>query len=523
MNVIGIDLGTTKSAVAVWQKDAPIIIAGEDGESIVPSVVAIDPATGGWVVGKQARQIAIEHPKSAAYSVKRFIGRRFSDENVAESLGRHRILYDIEESRTRKDRIEVEIEGRHLSPQEVSSKILQYLKARAEAYLGQEVKEAVITVPAYFHDSQRQATRDAGQLAGLNVRRVVSEPTAACLAFGFQKLKEERKTVAVYDLGGGTFDISILEIGRGPFRVLATNGDTHLGGDDIDWMIVDWALQQIREVEGERWSADVGALAYLRAAAEQAKKDLSDRDSTRMSFTGLDSQVRELDTPLTQETLRLLIKPLIDKTLGLCAQAIEDAKVDVSKIAEVLLVGGQTRMPALREAIAEFFKMEPNVSVRPEEVVALGAAVQAAILTGEAKGLKLADVVPLTLGVSAQGEMDPIIPRNTPIPVSMSKPYTTTYDNQESVEVKIYQGESASAGDNIKLGSIILKGITPAKAKVPEIEVKFHVDQDGILHVTGRDLHTGNVEELTITDSMRLGADEVKAMLAKMQPASVDE
>ena len=532
MSIVGIDLGTTKSAVAVWQQNEPVILKGEDGQAIVPSVVALDPADGQWVVGRRAREISIEHPQSAIYSIKRFIGRRFSDEKVVDSLEKSRILYDVEQSRTRPDRIEVEVEGNHLTPQEVSAKILQYLKARAIAQLGREVQEAVITVPAYFTDSQRQATRDAGRLAGLDVRRVLSEPTAACLAFGFRKLHEETKTVAVYDVGGGTFDISILKVGRGPFRVLATNGDAFLGGDDLDWAIVDWAIARVGGAERAKMREDAHALARLRAAAEQAKKELSEAEETPLRIRGKLSpqlEISDLDLTLTRAELQQLSKTFVERTLELCAKALHDARVDVSEVAEVLLVGGQTRMPAIREAVSNFFRKQPNTTVKPEEVVALGAAVQAAILTGEAKGLKLIDAVPLTLGVGTQGKMDTLIPRNTGIPVDVSKIYTTTYDNQESVEIKIYQGEAEEVDKNIKLGNIILKGIMPAPAQEPEIEVKFHVDADGILHVTSKDLRTGNAEELTITDTMRLSEEEVSEMLrvsemlGKPQAQSVDD
>jgi molecular chaperone DnaK len=526
MDVIGIDLGTTKSAVAVWQTNEPVIIQDTDGDNIVPSVVALNHADGQWVVGKPAKEIASVQPESAIYSIKRFIGRRFSDEKVLNSLESHRILYEVEESPTRRDRIEVEIEGSRLTPQEVSAKILRYLKERAEAYLGDEVQEAVITVPAYFHDSQRQATRDAGRIAGLNVKRVLSEPTAACLAFGYQKLSEERKTVAVYDLGGGTFDISIMEVGQGPFRVLATNGDPFLGGDDLDWLIVDWALEQIGGEEAKKLQHDVHALAHLRAAAEQVKKELSKSESARLRVKGKLSEaspLSDLDLPLTQTQLDLLAKDFVARTLVPCERAVHDSKIDLSSIKEVLLVGGQTRMPAIRKAVREYFQREPNTSVKPEEVVALGAAVQAAILMGKAKGLKLADVVPQTLGVSTKGDMDAIIARNTPIPVTKSKIYSTAYDNQENVEIKIYQGESALADNNIMLGRFILKGIAPAPAREPEIEVKFHVDQDGILHVTGKDQRTNNVEELTITDSMRLSEEEVKDMIGNAQKSVADE
>ena len=514
--IVGIDLGTTKSAIAVWQNNEPRIIADPTGENIVPSVVALDPDTGQWVVGQRAKELATVNPQGAIYSAKRFMGRRFSDEAVQTALNKRRVLYGVEESQRRQDVIEVVVGNEHLIPQEVSAKLLEHLKANAEATLGHEVSEAVITVPAYFHDSQRQATRDAGRIAGLNVKRVLNEPTAACLAFGYQKLAEERKTVAVYDLGGGTFDISILDVGRGPFRVRATNGNTYLGGDDIDWLVVDWALDKIGGEKPLKLRKDVQALARLRVAVEQAKKELSSAEQAQIQVVGPlspNSGITDLSLELTRAELEQITKSFIEETLIPCGQALHDARLKPSDIQEVLLVGGQTRMPAIRQAVRDFFGIEPNISVKPEEVVALGAAVQAAILGGEATGLKLADVVPLSLGVSTKGLMDTIIPRNTPIPVTKTKIYSTAYDNQESVEIKIYQGERKAVEENYKLGGFILKGIIPGPAEEPEIEVTFHVDQDGILHVTGKDLRTGNSHETTITDSMRLSEEEIEAMI----------
>lgn len=518
--IVGIDLGTTKSAIAVWQNGAPYIIPSETGSPIVPSVVAIDPLNGKWVVGERAKAIAIEHPNAAIYSAKRFIGRRYSDKAVQGNLEKMRILYEVEESRQRRDGIEVAIGSNRLTPQEVSAKVLQYMKASAETHLNHEITEAIITVPAYFHDSQRQATRDAGRITGLNVKRVLNEPTAACLAFGFKKLAEERKTVAVYDLGGGTFDISIVDIGRGPFRVRATNGDTYLGGDDLDWAIVDWVIEQIGGGEAWQLTQDVMALAQLRAAVEKSKKELSFADETQIQVKGElspKSKITDVDLSLTQAQLKHLAEPFIKRTLESCKRALHDARLTPSEITEVLLVGGQTRMPTIREAVRDFFGVEPNISVEPEEVVALGAAVQAAILAGEAAGIKLADVVSLTLGVNTKGSMNPIIPRNTPIPVVKTKIYSTAEDNQESVEIQVYQGEAKPVADNIKLGEFILTGLAPAPAEKPEIEVTFHVDQDGILHVTGKDLYSGNFQEITITDSMRLSDGEIEFILSKAQ------
>jgi molecular chaperone DnaK len=514
--IVGIDLGTTKSAVAIWQNNEPQIIPDASGQNIVPSVVAFDAATKQWVVGQAAKQIATEDPEAAIYSAKRLMGRRYSDDAVRTAL--EHVPYALEESREGKHGIEMVVADQHLTPQEVSAKLLVHLKATAEAKLGHEVTEAVITVPAYFHDSQRQATRDAGLIAGLEVKRVLNEPTAACLAFGFQKLAEERKTVAVYDLGGGTFDISILDIGRGPFRVRATNGDTYLGGDDIDLLLVKWAIKKIGGKEAAQIEQDANALARLRAAVELAKRDLSATEKTHITVAGSlspNSKITDLSLELTRLELEQLTEPFIKKTLKPCEQALRDARLSPSDIKEVLLVGGQTRMPSIRRAVRDFFGIEPNTSVKPEEVVALGAAVQAAIMSGEASDLKLADVVPLSLGVNTKGLMDTIIPRNTPIPVNKTKLYSTDLENQESVEISIYQGEGTTVQENSKLGSFTLKGILPAPAGEPEIEVTFHVDQDGILHVTGKDLRTENSHEVTITDSMRLTKEEIAALIEK--------
>lgn len=515
--ILGIDLGTTNSGVAIWRDGAPQIIPDAEGRPLTPSVVAFDPDTESWLVGHPAREFALTHPLTAVYSIKRFIGRRFGDAVIQEELQHGHILYEIEESRQRRDVIEVALCQRHLTPQEVSAKILQKLKADAEAYLGHEISEAVITVPAYFHDSQRQATRDAGKIAGLRVRRVFNEPTAACLAFGYQRMAEERHLVAVYDLGGGTFDISLLEVGgRRPFRVRATNGDTHLGGDDLDWFIVDWVLTQIGGTAGRKAKEDPVAQARLRAVAEQVKITLSSAAAARIHLPGPLSptvDLHDLDIELTIAQFNALMQSFVDKTLAPCAKALHDARLKAADIQEVLLVGGQTRTPAIRDAVREFFGREPNVSVNPEEVVALGAAVQAAILAGDATGLKLADVVPLSLGVETQGLMDVLIARNTPIPITEVRSYSTAYDNQESVEIKIYQGERPMAADNVKLGSFILRGIEPALKGEPEIAVTFHVDSDSILLVTAEDVNTGNRKEITITDSIRLSDEDIEKMV----------
>jgi molecular chaperone DnaK len=521
-DIIGIDLGTTKSVVTIWRDGAPQVIRDAEGRGIMPSVVALDPDTNQLVAGYRAQEIATQHPRLAVSSIKRFMGRRFREEVVQDDLsrdGQTRILYDVEESRRKQGGIEVVLGDKHLTPQQISALILGRLKALAEAELKREIAEAVITVPAYFHDSQRQATRDAGRIAGLEVRRVLNEPTSACLAYGYSRLDEPRRRVAVYDLGGGTFDISILEMGDGrPFSVWAINGDTHLGGDDLDWLIIEWALGQVGGDIQSKIRDDIVALARLRAAARRAKIELSEAAEARLRVEGPlspESGVTDLDLPLTRATLNTIAKPWIDRTLEPCRKALADAGLGPSDIDEVLLVGGQTRMPAIREAVGAFFGRAPNTTLHPEEVVGMGAAVQGAVLAGQAHGIKLADAIPLSLGVKTGAKMDRLIARNTPLPYRMPEPkiYSTVVPNQESVEIMIYQGERPLAEDNTKLGAFRLSGILPAPAGEPEIAVTFHVDQDGILHVAGEDLRTGAKQQLTITDSMRLTDEEIAAMV----------
>jgi len=515
--ILGIDLRTTNSAAAVWRNGAPAIISNPDGEHLTPSVVAVDGEE--IVVGRRARQLRIEHPDAAVYSIKRFIGRRLDETVVQDDLHQMRILYTIGSSPNRGG-IEVTLGNRHLTPQQLSAHILRKLKRDAETILGHPVTEAVITVPAYFHDSQRQATRDAGLLAGLNVKRVINEPTAACLAFAHRRLLEPRRTVAVFDLGGGTFDVSILEIGKGPFRVRSTHGDTHLGGDDFDWAIVEWVIASLPPADQATVRADASALSRLAAAAERAKVALSTQDSARLQVTGAlgsTTAVRDLDVELTQANLDQLAAPLISRALNSCQNALNDARLQPQAIREVLMVGGQTRMPAVRAAVRQFFGIEPNVSVDPDEVVALGAAVQAAILNNEATGLMLADVTPLSLGVNTVGKMDQLIPRNSPVPFEVSRLYSTVSDKQETVDIQIYQGESPLVANNIRLGTVQLRGIEPAPAGQPEINVTFHVDPDGILHVSARNVRTGVLAEVTITDSLRLSDEDIAAQVREAE------
>ncbi len=516
--IVGIDLGTTKSAIAVWRDGAPQIIPDTEGRRIIPSIVAMDPQNGQLVAGYRAQEIAANYPRAAISSIKRFMGRRFDEDTVQMALKKLQIFYDVEASRRHQGAIEVMVNEMRLMPQQVSAKILQRLKETAEAVLGFEISQAVITVPAYFHDTQRQSTREAGQLAGLEVTRVINEPTAACLAFSYNKRDDSRRTIAVYDLGGGTFDISILDAGgRKPFRVRSTSGDTLLGGDDLDQLIVDWILSEIGGQEAQRLREDIIALALLRATAKRAKAELSSYEMAGVQVPGQlspTSGVRDLDLELTRGRLEAIAKPFMEKTLVPCQQALKDAGLAASDIEEVLLVGGQTRMPAIRRWVRDFFGREPNTSVPPEEVVALGAAVQGAMLAGEATGLKLADVVPLTLGVRRQGGlMHPLIKRNTPVPVTVTEMFSTTKNRQESVEVQVWQGERPLVEENVDLGSFILRGIELAPAGQPKIEVAFHVDADGILHVTGKDVRTGVYEQMMVTGSLRLTDEEIDELI----------
>ncbi len=525
-DIIGIDLGTTNSGAAIWRDGAPQMIPNTEGSYLTPSVVAFDPGKEEWVVGQEARDILKQTPWNVVKSIKRFVGRRFRGKNFKEEIEKLHVLYKVEESTHRKGGIDVVLGTWHLTPQEISAKILQKIKSEAEAYLSQEVTAAVITVPAYFNATQRQATRDAGRIAGLDVKRVLNEPTAACLAFGYKKLSEERKTVAIYDLGGGTFDISILDVGRGPFRVRATNGNTLLGGDDLDWMILTWVLDQLGKTEKEKLTEDVIAQARILAAVEQAKIALSEAGDTEIKVPGQLSptvQLNDLALKITRAQLEHLAESFIEQTLEPCRKALQDAKLSPPEIKEVLMVGGQTRMPAIRQAVKGFFGIELNVDVNPEEVVTLGAAVQAAILAGEARGIVLSDVVPLTLGVRAQGGlMDALISRNSAIPIKKAKIYTTTTDHQDSVEIQVYQGEKPQTADNVKLGCFTLSGIEPAPAGQPEIEVIFHVDENGILHVSAKDKYTEEIQKISITDSVRLSDIEIQKMIKDAEKHGVE-
>src|SRR5262245_40341478 len=477
--VIGIDLGTTNSVVAVVEGGNPTVIANQEGSRLTASVVGFTKE-GETLVGQVAKRQAITNPENTVFSIKRFMGRRY-DEVLSEIK-----LVPYKVVKATNGDVRVEIRGKQYAPPEISGTILRKLKEAAEAYLGEKVTQAVITVPAYFNDSQRQATKDAGKIAGLDVLRIVNEPTAAALAYGLDKKKDE--TIAVFDLGGGTFDISILEIGEGVFEVKATNGDTHLGGDDFDQRVIDWIAEEFRKEHGIDLRKDRMALQRLKEAAEKAKCELSTTLQTEINLpfiTADASGPKHLVLTLTRAKLEALVSDLIERTLGPCRQAMQDAGVTTKDIDEVILVGGQTRMPKVQDAVKNLFGKEPHKGVNPDEVVAVGAAVQAAVLTGEVKDLLLLDVTPLPLGIETLGGvMTPLISRNTTIPTKKSEVFTTAADSQTSVEVHVLQGERPMARDNRTLGKFHLIGIPPAPRGVPQVEVTFDIDANGILNVS---------------------------------------
>jgi len=512
---VGIDLGTTFSEIAIMQAGEPTVIPSAEGGNLTPSYVAISK-TGERLVGQVARRQAIVNPENTIFLIKRFMGRKWG-----EPTGRELSVEDdakrkpYKVTRGSNNEVRVAMGGKEYSPPEVSAMILQKLKADAEAYLGEPVTEAVITVPAYFNDAQRQATKDAGQIAGLNVLRIINEPTAAALAYGLDKKKEE--TVAVYDLGGGTFDISVLELGDGTFQVKSTAGDTHLGGDDFDQRIMDWLADEFKKDQGIDLRNDKMAMQRLKEAAEKAKIELSTVQQTEVNLPFITADAagpKHLTINLTRSKLEQLVMDLVEKTLVPCRQALDDAGIPTSKIDEVVLVGGQTRMPLVQQKVKEFFGKEPNKGVNPDEVVAIGAAIQAGVLKGEVKDVLLLDVTPLTLGIETMGGVaTPLITRNTTIPTSKSQLFSTAADNQPSVEIHVLQGERPMAGDNRTLGRFILDGILPAPRGLPQIEVTFDIDANGILSVRARDKGTGKEQKITITASSGLSKDDV----AKMQ------
>jgi molecular chaperone DnaK len=516
--IIGIDLGTTNSVVAVMEGGEPVVITNPEGGRLTPSVVAFTK-TGERLVGQVAKRQAVTNPENTIFSIKRFMGRKFDEVNEEMKMVPYQVV------RASNGDARVNALGKEYSPPEISAMILQKLKQAAEEYIGSPIARAVITVPAYFNDAQRQATKDAGQIAGLEVMRIVNEPTAAALAYGLDKKKDE--TIAVYDFGGGTFDISILEVGEGVVEVKATNGDTHLGGDNLDQRIIDWIITEFKNTEGIDLGKDRMALQRLRESAEKAKMELSTVIETDLNLPFITADAtgpKHLQMKLTRAKFEQLVEDLLQKTVGPTKQALADAGLDPSKIDEVVLVGGSTRIPKVQAIVKELFNREPHKGVNPDEVVAIGAAVQAGVLAGDVKDLLLLDVTPLSLGIETMGGvMTVLIPRNTTIPTRKSEIFSTASDNQTSVEVHVLQGERSLARDNRTLGKFHLVGLPPAPRGVPQIEVTFDIDANGIVNVSAKDLGTGKEQRITITASSGLAKDEVERMMREAEAHAEDD
>jgi molecular chaperone DnaK len=519
--IVGIDLGTTNSVVAVMEGGEPVVISSAEGSRLFPSVVAVNPKSGERMVGQVARRQSITNPDNTIFSVKRLMGRRFGDPEVAKA--RRVLPYKIIEHSN--GDAWVVMGGKDYSPSEISAMILQKLKTDAEAYLGEAVTQAVITVPAYFNDSQRQATKDAGRIAGLEVMRIINEPTASALAYGLDKKVDQK--IAVYDLGGGTFDISILDVGEGVFQVLSTNGDTFLGGDDFDQRIINWIADEFKREQGIDLRSDRMALQRLKEAAEKAKVELSTVLQTEVNLpfiTADASGPKHLQMTISRSKLEQLTADLIERSIEPCRQALADAKLNPQDVAEVILVGGQTRMPAVQEAVRRFFGRELHKGVNPDEVVAIGAAIQAGVLGGQVKDILLLDVTPLTLSIETLGGVaTPMIERNTTIPTKKTQVFSTASDMQTEVEVRVGQGERPMARDNKMLGNFHLTGIPPAPRGMPQIEVTFDIDADGILHVGAKDKATGREQSIKITASSGLSKEQINQMVKDAEQHADDD
>jgi molecular chaperone DnaK len=516
--IIGIDLGTTNSVVAVMEAGQPTVIANQEGQRTTPSVVAFTKS-GERLVGQVAKRQAITNPENTIFSIKRFMGRRYDE--VSEEM--KMVPYNVVRGDNGDAR--VDISGKKQSPPEISAMILTKLKEAAESYLGEKVTQAVITVPAYFNDAQRQATKDAGKIAGLEVMRIINEPTAAALAYGLDKKKNE--TIAVYDFGGGTFDISILEVGEGVVEVKSTNGDTHLGGDNIDQRIIDWIVSEFKKENGIDLSRDQMALQRLKEASEKAKMELSTLLETEVNLPFVTADAtgpKHLQMKLTRARFEQMVEDIVQRSVGPCKQALQDAGVTPQNIDEVVLVGGQTRMPRIQQIVRDLFGREPHKGVNPDEVVAVGAAVQGGVLGGEVKDVLLLDVTPLSLGIETMGGVfTKLIEKNTTIPTRKSEVFSTAADNQSSVEIKVFQGERALAKDNRMLGVFQLGNIPPAPRGMPQIEVTFDIDANGILNVTAKDRGTNNEQKITITSSSGLSKEEVEKMAKDAESHAADD